>query len=74
VRKVRARIVLEFIRVRTSRIDSDEIGDQFRPLMKTPCLRRFFHQPQDSAEETAPELLEPNGRSLVELLESLEDA
>jgi hypothetical protein len=32
----------------------------------------FFHQPEDTAEETAPELLEPFGRSLVETLRVLE--
>jgi hypothetical protein len=32
----------------------------------------FFHQPEDTAEETAPELLEPIGRSLVEALSFLE--
>lgn len=34
----------------------------------------FFHQPEDSAEETTPELLEPFGHSLVEVLRLLEDA
>ncbi len=31
----------------------------------------FFHQPEDTAEETMPELLEPIGRSLVEVLSAL---
>jgi hypothetical protein len=32
----------------------------------------FFHQPEDTAEETTPQLLEPIGRSLVEVLSTLE--
>jgi len=32
----------------------------------------FFHQPEDTAEETTPELLEPIGRSLVEVFSILE--
>lgn len=32
----------------------------------------FFHQPEDTAEETTPQLLEPIGRSLVEVLRVLQ--
>jgi hypothetical protein len=34
----------------------------------------FFHQPEDTAEETTPQLLEPIGRSLVEVFRILEAA
>jgi hypothetical protein len=32
----------------------------------------FFHQPEDTAEETMPQLLEPIGRALAEVQRALE--